>query len=81
MVGTRANGLLKRNNLPYTFANNAARINAGLEIINALAQHWEKSVPVFVDNAEGVTRLQEIEGQLIRLVVSESDKTLRMEVV
>jgi len=66
--------------VPYTFANNAARINAGLEIINALAQHWEKSVPVFVDNAEGVTRLQEIEGQLIRLVVSEPDKTLRMEV-
>jgi len=66
--------------VPYTYANNAARINAGLEIINALAQHWGISVPVFVDNAEGVTRLQHIEGQLIRLVVSAADPTLRMEV-
>ena len=65
--------------VPYTYANNAARINAGLEVINALAQHWKISVPVFVDNAESVTQLQHIEGQLIRLVVSESDKTLRLE--
>jgi len=66
--------------VPYPCANNAARLNAGLEIINALAHHWNKSVPVFVDNAESVTRLQQIDGQLIRLVVSEPDKTLRMEV-
>jgi len=65
--------------VPYSTANNAARINAGLEIINSLAQHWGISMPVFVDNAESVTQLQDIEGQLIRLVVNESDKTLRME--
>ncbi|MCL2357614.1 MAG: AAA family ATPase [Defluviitaleaceae bacterium] len=67
--------------VPYALANNAAKVNAGLEIINALATHWEKSVPVFADNAEGVTRLQEIDGQLIRLVVSAADKSLRLEVV
>jgi hypothetical protein len=65
--------------VPYSNANNAARINAGLEIINALSAHWKVSVPVFVDNAESVTRLQDISGQLIRLVVSEADKTLRLE--
>ena len=66
--------------VPYTFANNAARINAGLEIINALSRHWDISIPVFVDNAESVTRLQDIDSQLIRLVVSEPDKKLRMEI-
>jgi cell division protein FtsB len=65
--------------VPYTTANNAARINAGLEIIDALARHWGVSVPIFVDNAESVTRLKQIDGQLIRLVVSEADKTLRTE--
>ena len=65
--------------VPYAFANNAARINAGLEIINALTRHYETSVPVFVDNAESVTKLQKMDAQIIRLVVSESDKELSLE--
>lgn len=72
----RANGDL----VPYTFANNAARINAGLEIINTLAEHWDIRMPVFIDNAESVTRLTESDTQTIRLVVSEADKQLRLEV-
>ena len=46
--------------VPYTFANNAARINAGLEIIGALAEHWDMEMPVFIDNAESVTHLTDI---------------------
>ena len=65
--------------VPYAFANNAARINAGLEIIDALSRHWGIAVPVFVDNAESVTRLRDIGSQTIRLIVSEPDKTLRVE--
>lgn len=72
----RADGTL----VPYTFANNAARINAGLEIINTLAEHWGIRMPVFIDNAESVTRLENTDTQIIRLVVSEADKKLRMEV-
>jgi DNA repair exonuclease SbcCD ATPase subunit len=67
--------------VPYAFANNAARINAGLEIIGTLADFWNVSLPVFIDNAESVTRLAEPSGmQIIRLVVSEEDKNLRLEV-
>lgn len=66
--------------VPYAFANNAARINAGLEIIDVLSKHWGLSIPVFVDNAESVTRLTQMDTQLIRLVVSEADKKLRLEV-
>ncbi len=65
--------------VPYSTANNAARINAGLEIIDTLARHWGVTMPVFVDNAESVVKLKEIESQVIRLVVSEPDKTLRIE--
>ena len=64
--------------VPYGMANNAGRINAGLEIIDALGQYWGISMPVFVDNAESVTRLQPIAAQVIRLVVSEPDKVLRV---
>lgn len=63
----------------YSTANKAARINAGLEIISALGEHFGAKLPVFVDNAESVTHLAAIDTQTIRLVVSAADKTLRME--
>lgn len=68
------------NLVPFTFANNAARINAGLEIINTLSHHWKIEMPVFIDNAESVTQLLQMDTQVIRLVVSEPDKQLRTEV-
>jgi hypothetical protein len=65
--------------VPFAFANNAARINAGLEIIGVLSKHWGLSMPVCVDNAESVTRLIDMDTQVIRLVVSAPDATLRLE--
>ena len=65
--------------VPYAFANNAARINAGLEIISVLSEHWNMDMPVFIDNAESVTHLSSTWMQTIRLVVSEQDKKLRLE--
>lgn len=59
-------------------ANNAARINAGLEIIERLANFWQVQIPVFIDNAESITNIQETELQTIQLYVSEPDKTLRI---
>ena len=50
--------------------NNAARINAGLDIINTLMDYYEIKVPVFIDNAEGVNELIGIDTQLITLSVS-----------
>lgn len=66
--------------VPYTTANHAARVNAGLEIVATIAEHFGREMPVVVDNAESVTRLIDTEGQVIRLVVSEADKALRVEV-
>jgi hypothetical protein len=66
--------------VPFKSANNAARINAGLEVIGTLAAHYGVELPVFIDNAESVTRFDGAGGmQLIRLVVSEADKAMRFE--
>lgn len=61
-----------------TGLNNAARINAGLDIINTLMEHYDKRVPVFIDNAESINEILPIETQLITLTVSK-DKELKVE--
>lgn len=65
--------------IPYDTANDAAKVNAGLDIIRVLADYFKQSMPVIVDGAESVTHLKDNGLQVIRLVVSESDKTLRVE--
>lgn len=64
--------------VPYGSLNNAAKINAGLDVINALSKKFDKQIPIFVDNAESVNELVDVESQLIRLVVSKY-KSLRIE--
>ena len=66
--------------VPYSGGlNNAARINVGLDIINTLSAHYDVQATIFVDNAESVTKLIDIDSQVISLVVSEQDKELRIE--
>lgn len=67
------------NGVPWASLNNGARINAGVDVIRRLAEHYGVRVPLFVDNAESVTRLADAGTQVVRLVVSENDKVLRME--
>lgn len=59
--------------------NSGARLNAGLDIINTLSRHYKVTAPIFIDNAESVTKLIPVNTQLIRLVVSAEDKILRIE--
>jgi DNA repair exonuclease SbcCD ATPase subunit len=61
--------------------NNAAEINAGLDIINTLSEYHGFTAPIFVDNAEAVTRMIDTQGQKISLIVSEQDKQLRVETI
>ena len=68
------------NGVPYSGGlNNGARINVGLDIIRTLSDHYGFHPVVFVDNAEAVTQLLPMKAQMIRLVVSERDKVLRVE--
>lgn len=65
------------NGVPFQSANNAARINAGIDIINAFSQHFDIYAPIFCDNAEAVNDILETESQMIRLYVSR-DKELKI---
>lgn len=65
--------------VPYSDLNNAAKINAGLDVINSLSDKLDLKVPIFIDNAESVNELIKTDTQLIRLVVSK-DKELKTEV-
>ena len=64
--------------VPYSDVNNAGKINAGLDIINVLSEKLNISTPIFIDNAESVNELIEVNAQVVRLVVS-NDKKLRVE--
>lgn len=65
--------------VPYSDLNNAAKINAGLDVINSLSEKLDLKVPIFIDNAESVNELIKTDTQLVRLVVSK-DKELKIEV-
>ena len=67
------------NGSTFEGTNNAMQINIGMDIIDTLSAHFDRRVPLFVDNAESVTHLQPIGSQVVRLVVSEADKELRIE--
>lgn len=64
--------------VPYINLNSGAKINVGVDIINTLSTAYGVNVPLFVDNAESVTKLETSTTQIIRLVVSEKDKELRV---
>lgn len=62
--------------VPYRSLNNAARINAGIDIINALTKFYKVTAPVFIDNAEAVTKFVNCNSQTVKLIVDETCKEL-----
>ena len=58
------------NGIPFFVANTAGRINAGLDIINALCRFYNVSAPIFIDSRESVNTLIPTDSQIINLVVS-----------
>lgn len=66
--------------VPYsTDLNTGAKINAGLDILNVLSEHYGMIAPIFIDNAETVNEIMPTEAQQIRLVVTK-DKKMKVEV-
>lgn len=66
------------NGVPFSDANTASKINAGLDIINTLCSHYGANAPIFIDNRESVIELIPTQSQVINLIVSEADKKLRV---
>lgn len=65
------------NGVPYPDANNAAKINSGIEIINVLSDHFNVHAPIIIDNREAVNELHKTDSQIINLIVS-LDETLKI---
>jgi DNA repair exonuclease SbcCD ATPase subunit len=64
--------------VPYGSLNNAARLQGGLDIINALSERHEFRPMIFIDNAEAVTSLPQLKAQTIALYVDPTAKTLQV---
>lgn len=64
------------NGVPFHDVNNAGKINAGIDIINALQSYFEIKAPIWVDNRESVVNLFENDSQIVNLIVSEEHKEL-----
>ena len=67
------------NGVPFSTANLASQINAGIDIINTLCNVHKVTAPIFIDNRESVSELIETPSQVINLIVSPGDKKLRLE--
>lgn len=63
------------NGVPFTVANTAGQVNAGLDIINALCNFYGITAPIFIDNRESVNQIIDTQSQVINLVVT-NDKQL-----
>ena len=66
------------NGVPYLDANTASKVNAGVDIINALCEHYNVTAPVFVDNRESVINLIACASQIINLFAFKGEKVLRI---
>lgn len=67
------------NGVSYCDLNNAMKINAGLDVINTVCDFTNTYAPIFIDNCEAVNQTLKTNSQQIRLYVTDSDESLRVE--
>lgn len=65
--------------VPFSDANTASKINAGIDIINTLSEFYGVTAPIVIDNRESVTDLIETKAQVVNLIVSPADAKLRIQ--
>ena len=81
MFTTQLNGatkptcVLTMHGVPYQDLSNSEKINAGIDLINAMAKFNNTYAPIVVDNAESINEVLPSDSQQILLVVSR-DKQL-----
>ena len=63
------------NAVPYSVANTAGQLNAGLDIINTLCRYNNITAPIFIDGAESVNDYLPTSSQMVYLKVT-PDKQL-----
>ena len=64
---------------PYSVLSNSEKINAGLDIINAICRANEVHAPIFIDNRESATDIIDVDSQVINLIVDASCTKFRVQ--
>lgn len=64
------------NGVPFADLNTEKKLNAGLDIINAISKANGIVAPIFIDNRESVTEIISTAAQIINLIVAPECKTL-----
>ncbi|MBQ9257217.1 MAG: AAA family ATPase [Acidaminococcaceae bacterium] len=64
---------------PYHDLCQTEQMHVGLDIIQTLCRYYKMTMPVLIDRSESFITLPETDMQIIRLIVSADDKTLRLE--
>jgi exonuclease SbcC len=62
--------------VPFADLNTAGKIQAGLDIINTLSDHYEMYLPIFIDNRESTTWIPDVKSQTVNMVVDSSKEKL-----
>lgn len=57
--------------VPYSDLNTAKKINAGVDVINVLSDHYGVTAPIVVDNRESIVELLPTKSQVVNLIVWE----------
>lgn len=66
------------NGVPFSDLNNAMKINAGLDIINAICAANGIIAPIYIDNRESVSDIVSTQSQIVNLIVDANCKTLKI---
>ena len=67
------------NGVPFSDLNNAKKINAGIDIINAICAANGIIAPIFIDNRESVSEIISTQSQIVNLIVDENCTTLKIK--
>ena len=58
--------------------NTGAEMNVGLDILRTLQSHYGIQAPVWIDHAESVTEILDVDAQMIKLIVDKNHKKLEV---
>lgn len=65
--------------VPFRILNTAMKVNAGLDIINVLSEHFGRILPIFIDNRESISEIVATRSQIINLEKVKGQTTLKVE--
>lgn len=66
-------------NTPYSVLSLSERVNAGIDIINAICKSEQIYAPIIIDNRESISDIIDTDSQIVNLVVDENCPTLTIK--